>query len=148
MSKTRIIPFDINKAKNGAKVVTRAGYPVKMIAFDLKHKDGYKLVGIVEVNDNEIPFNFKETGCRVGTEVKSDFDLFIEEEIPERLMTNQELADWLCDCPEERREYKYTGGDLVRHYHDYLDGEGNTTIENVLVRRNHGEWMKPLINIE
>lgn len=36
MSKTKLVPFDIEKAKHGAKVVTRNGYHVRILCYDLE----------------------------------------------------------------------------------------------------------------
>lgn len=64
-----------------------------------------------------------------------------------RLMTHQELADWLRNAPEEHREYRYAGDKNVYNTYDYPEIEAKTPVdENIItIRRNHGEWNKPLI---
>lgn len=145
--KTKRIPFNVELAKAGAKVVTRCGYPVRISDFNVKSKDGYIILGIIDIKGDEVPFSFMETGRRGGTETQSEYDLFIEEEINFRRMTNQELADWLRQCPEEHREFKYTGCDGVYSTYDYLESSENSSVERKLIRRNHGEWQEPLIEI-
>lgn len=144
--KTKLIPFDVEKAKAGAKVVTRCGYPVRMSDFDVEDKDGYKLLGIIDINGNEVPYSFKETGCRIGPEIKRDYDLFIEEEVKTRRMTNQELSWWLDGPLEEHREYIRTSW-IYRRY-SYLNGEANKPVEaDIYIRKNGGEWQEPLVEI-
>lgn len=69
----------------------------------------------------------------------------IDKEDKTRIMTHQELSDWLCQCPEEYREFKYKECSTVVKVHDYYENEANTPVENVLIRRNHGEWKEPII---
>lgn len=78
--KTRRISFDVDKAKAGAKVVTRCGFTVRISDFDVKNKEGYTILGIININGNEIPYGFRKTGCRFEKK-ESDYDLFIEEEV-------------------------------------------------------------------
>ena len=70
----------------------------------------------------------------------------INKEVKTRLMTEQELSDWLCQCPEEHREMKYKNCATIYKYHSYYENEANTPIDDVLIRKNHGEWKEPLIN--
>lgn len=62
-----------------------------------------------------------------------------------RRMTDQELADWLRDEPQEHREYKFKDLPHIWHEYSYEDGNENEPCENVVIRRNHGEWEEPLI---
>jgi len=48
MKKTKLIPFDVQKAKDGAKVVTRDGRNVRIGFFNLKGNNSYPFVGAVE----------------------------------------------------------------------------------------------------
>lgn len=67
-----------------------------------------------------------------------------------RRRTKQELADWLHNCPEENREWKWKGESLVHAYPMTYD-EDEAQVEcasDILIRRNHGEWEEPLIAIE
>lgn len=71
----------------------------------------------------------------------------IEKEVKTRRMTNQELADWLRDAPEEHREYRYAGDKDVYNTYDYPETEAKTPVEEnrITIRRYHGKWQKPLI---
>ena len=57
----RRVPFDIEKAKAGAKVVTGYGYPVRVCLFDLKNKYT-PIVAAVEIHGVETPFTFTKEG--------------------------------------------------------------------------------------
>ncbi len=70
-----------------------------------------------------------------------------EEEGKTRLMTRQELADWLRDAPEEHREFRYVCSESVYSNYDYPEDEADTPEGKVFIRRNHGEWEKPLVEI-
>ncbi len=55
-------PFDINAARNGAKVVTKKdGYPAKIIMWDLK--SCYSVLAIVDYNDgSQYAFQYTDKG--------------------------------------------------------------------------------------
>ena len=209
----RRVPFDIEKAKAGAKVVTGYGYPARVCLFDLKNKYT-PIVAAVEIHGVETPFTFtKEGRLLIDTGVDDNLGLFIEEEVVHpkfkvddvmrllveaedditeglpvvvsiddeyyhcnnetiaikdqddyefppmnakqkssnevkpnsRLMTFQELSDWLRDSPEEHREYKYVDSSTVRNSYAYREEDTSKLADDILVRRNHGEWEEPLI---
>lgn len=62
-----------------------------------------------------------------------------------RRMTDQELADWLRDEPQEHREFKWEGGSEVLNNYDYPETEANKPCGFILIRRNHGEWEEPIV---
>lgn len=62
-----------------------------------------------------------------------------------RRMTNQELADWLRDEPQEHREYKFMDGHSIAFYISYSDYNADEACGNILIRRNHGKWEEPII---
>lgn len=147
MKKTRLVPFSVQKAKDGAKIVTRSGVSVRIA--DYKHKDkDYPILGIMQENDKERSMLFTKTGNYYNDRSESSFDLFIEEEIKTRRMTNQELAWWLRDHPEEHRELKMSVDDPIIDSLYYYDNETNETVnKDIIIRRNGGEWEEPLIEI-
>lgn len=65
-----------------------------------------------------------------------------------RRMTDQELADWLRDCPEEHREYRAKYSSSIWWEYAYDEGNGNVPCGDVFIRRNHGEWEEPLVEEE
>lgn len=69
----------------------------------------------------------------------------INKEVKTRFMTYQELSDWLCQCPEEHREMKYKNCATIYKYHSYYENEANNPANDVLIRKNHGEWEEPII---
>jgi len=81
MSKTKLMPFDIEKAKNGAKVVTRDGLPAKIVDYPIKNED-CPILGLVLIDGKEFPLLFTETGNHYNNS-ESCYDLSIEEEVEE-----------------------------------------------------------------
>ena len=79
MSKTKLVPFDIEKAKAGAKVVTRGGDSVKISDYNAQGDNTYPLRCIV-LNQEE---SFTKEGKFSRLIDNSCFDLFIEEEVEE-----------------------------------------------------------------
>ena len=75
----------------------------------------------------------------------------VKKGVKKRRMTNQELSWWLRDCPEEHREYSIKGVYHIHSSHDYFNGDdfsnnADRKVDNdILIRRNGGEWEEPLI---
>ena len=143
MSKLKLLPFNIEKVKEGAQVVTEKGNSVRIVDFNRKTESTYKMVAeVLDDNGNEYPFIYDYLG-----EPQNDPGpkLFIKGEVKYRKMTNQELSDWLRDAPEEHRELRYAGDKSVYSTYDYIEDEANTPERDVFIRRNHGEWQEPFI---
>jgi hypothetical protein len=65
-------PFNIDKFRAGAKVITRDGREVKQLTeFDISTK--YRLYGVI---DNHEILNWTVTGNHSGDDIKSGLDLF------------------------------------------------------------------------
>lgn len=147
MCEMKLIPFDAEKAKAGAQVITRNGRPVTICRYDVKNKD-YPILGLVELVDGkEVPQAFTESGKSFnGDDQERPFDLFIKVETKLHRMTYQEFTWWLRECPEEHREYCYKGGNSVHfNYYYTFDGADEEVEEGILIRKNGGEWMAPVI---
>lgn len=153
--KTKKVPFDIEKARRGAKIVTRNGCPVRIGFFDLKDEE-HPIVGAVETDGGEVVCSFTKDGRRAVEDeesrndaFKNVFDLFIEE-VKTRKMTYKELSWWLREHPEEHREYTHedirkSSWNVYSCYDyntSYADEEVN---EYIRIRKNGGEWQEPLI---
>lgn len=144
--KTRVIPFDLAKAKAGAKIITRNGNPVRITCYDVDARiEGFTLLVLARKNGKELPYLCRENGtARLDESEESDSDLFIEEEIKLRRMTYKELSQWLRDCPNEFREAKNNFNGVIFSVMSYRETQANTTIDDgIVVRRNYGEWEKP-----
>lgn len=70
-------------------------------------------------------------------------------------MTNQELAWWLRNCPEEHREYAFFSKDdkceekrLILCVYNYFQEIKDKPVEGILIRSNGGEWHEPYITEE
>ena len=102
--KTKLIPFNIETAQAGAKIVTRCGRRVRIGFFDLKDEE-HPIVGAVETDDGEVVCSFTKDGRRAVEDeesrndaFKNVFDLFIEEEVEEEHNNFEIMPDkwYLC----------------------------------------------------
>ncbi len=147
MDEMKLIPFDAEKAKAGAQVITRNGRPVTICRYDVKNKD-YPILGLVELVDGkEVPQAFTESGKLYnGDYQERPFDLFIKVETKRHRMTYQEFTWWLRECPEEHREYCHKEGTTAHFDFYYSFDEANEEVaKGILIRKNGGEWMEPVI---
>lgn len=70
-------PFDLEAAKNGAKVVTRCGNSVRIVCFDMRDND-CPIVGVVSrENGTEFSATFTREGKFAGLDIESRCDLFM-----------------------------------------------------------------------
>ncbi len=145
------IPFDINRInEEGIEIVTRDDRKVRIICTDAL--GNLPIVGLITLSDSEgefeIPLRYCITGKRYPP-LEDDNDLFLKVPIRHRMMTNQELAWWLRDCPEEHREWKSDDFNCAQYSYAYFESEANIDCPNsALIRSNGGEWKKPLIEFE
>lgn len=139
--KTKLVPFDEEKAKHGAKVVTRCGYPARILCYDLEDSKLPIIAAIRNDDGREIPYQFTIEGNFYSNKEEDGFDLFIEEEIKEKLMTYEEVALWLTEKPH--RQYKIGRSSRINtslsYNEEYKDDEAN----DILIREDKGEWHKP-----
>lgn len=82
------VKFDIEKAKAGAKLVTRNGKPARIICWDIKRKD-YTLAGAIDEGGVESLCFYTNSG-RSWAEGDSCDDLFVLEEPTIRPYANAE----------------------------------------------------------
>lgn len=78
--KTKKVPFDITKAKAGAKIVTKSGLKVKILYFPERSHEVYKVVAnVIDACGKKSTHDFDVNGKCI---YKEDFnlDLFIEED--------------------------------------------------------------------
>lgn len=69
-------PFDIEKAKAGAKVITREGKNARIISYD-KIGTEYPIVALINTGDVEMVFTFTEKGYYDSNEQPHPNDLFL-----------------------------------------------------------------------
>ena len=80
-STVRIVPFDIEKAKQGAKIVTRDGSDVRILCFD-RNSDHYPIVALVHHpngGEDEI-ISYTKHGYYFESIDETGDDLFIKED--------------------------------------------------------------------
>lgn len=142
----RLIPFDIKMAKtpsnpDGLEVVA-GGKDVRIICTD-RRSSKYIIVALIynRIIDDEDIYSYDEFGVGVNN------CLLLKEPITPRRMTNQELAWWLRDNPEEHREWCTINAMYIFHIFDYVKAEANEECsKDILIRRNGGEWHEPLVD--
>ena len=77
----RVIPFDIEKAKQGAKVVTRDGHDVRILCYSSRNANGTQpIVSEIDKGEDVMLTTHAEDGTFLFNKSKSDYDLMIEEE--------------------------------------------------------------------
>jgi hypothetical protein len=80
-NKIRLIPFDYDKAKNGAKLIYRNGnYPTEVF---FPWTAGHSTTCVASVYLGQIYTHFKDGYCNIQRS-ECELDLFIEEEIQEK----------------------------------------------------------------
>lgn len=87
------IPFDIEKAKNGAKVVTRDGRPVEIFKFDFIENGKRRIAYCCTDEDGDNHAYLVNHNGVWMEEKESDQDLFIEVESTYRPYANSEEMD-------------------------------------------------------
>ena len=144
----KIMPFDIEKAKAGAEVVTVGdNLKVEILKYDLKYK-GFPILAIINKKDRSQSVDTYSINGNRYIDAWNGLDLKIKKEIKQRRMTNQELSWWLREFPEEHREYKFKTNPLIYHNYIYKDDDVNEVIDDrIVIRSNGGEWKEPLIEI-
>lgn len=146
---TKRIPFDRDRInEEGVKVVTRDGRNARIICTDLKGDQKIAIAITAGTSDKYEHVNVCYENGNFYKSGESDMDLFLEIPAKPRRMTNRELSWWLIDHPEEYREWKYNiqSASLICHTYEYLETDMDKECsEDILIRRNGGEWEKPLI---
>lgn len=85
-------PFSIEAAKNGAKVVTRDGRTVRIVAYDLDSR--YPICAIIRAqNGSEYPEVYLKSGRYDEDGIENNCDLFVEEESKYRPYANADEMD-------------------------------------------------------
>lgn len=108
----------------------------------------YQVVGEFLYEDNSWGLYRWSIEGKFGPTEDINRDLvFSEKKI--RRMTNQELAWWIREHPEEHREWKTKLSFNVYVLFTYKEDEAQWICsEDILIRSNGGEWKEPLIEVE
>lgn len=113
--KTKLIPFDAEKAKNGAKVVTRNGMPAKILDYPVKNEDS-PILGLILIEGKEFPKLFTKNGNHYSDCTESRLDLFIEEEVEEDDSDYDPYKEVVKSIADMVERYSAFGSDLVDFY--------------------------------
>jgi len=97
---TKIIPFDLEKAKAGAEVVTRDGYPVEILTFGRNHKE-YPLVGLINYPEESALETWTEWG---------EYDIVEDWEEAVDLLLQVETTYLYVNVYESCKGHKYIDG--------------------------------------
>jgi hypothetical protein len=92
MKKKIIKPFNFEKAKNGAKLQTKEGYPVEIFKWDARGK--YPIVGIIKKEEADVTTCWGCRGSYYGSGIPHPYDLFIVEEVEEPKF---KVGDWITN---------------------------------------------------
>ena len=89
MKETKRIPFDLERAKNGARVITREGFDVEIISYN-SGDSKYPIVGkIDEGRKDEVHHLWQKDGTSApfeyNNEDREDYDLLLVVEVEEAL---------------------------------------------------------------
>ena len=143
-NKTKRVPFDIEKAKQGAKVVTKDGNPVRIVSYDRKSLSGdFPICALIDVGEYEMDLFFRKDGTTRDIET---YNLYIEEEVKTQRMTNKELANWISLIHGVYRQVLENG--CVYDNWSYIAKEENDEVKpGVMIREEYGEWLEPLVEI-
>lgn len=71
-------PFDLEKAKAGAKVCLKNGVPARIVFFDVR--SAYPIVALVEDGDSERVLTFNNEGRFYASGIDDSFDLAMAQE--------------------------------------------------------------------
>lgn len=143
-NKTKHVPFDIEKAKQGAKVVTKDGNPVRIVSYDRKSLSGdFPICALIDVGEYEMDLFFRKDGTTRDIET---YNLYIEEEVKTQRMTNKELANWISLIHGVYRQVLENG--CVYDNWSYIAKEENDEVKpGVMIREEYGEWREPIEEI-
>lgn len=130
-------------------VETRTGYKVTIYSTD-RDDDVYKVCGDICTTKGYAINTWTQNGKYQEGKPIDDFDIFFSKKKTVRRMTNQELAWWLRDHPEEHREWKWNAdGASIDSVYTYNDNKAVAECgRNILIRSNGGEWREPVVEIE
>ena len=88
--KTKLIPFDLAKAKAGAKIVTRGGKTARLVDCNLRNSENRNLLVVIEDDKKSYTYDYSSNGIFFDSEVNTSVnDLFIEEEVESELNKKQ-----------------------------------------------------------
>lgn len=112
--KTKLIPFDIEKAKNGAKIVTRSGLSAKRVDVDVNN--GHPVLCLVTWKDGiETPILYSIDGRYYPDQI-DDKDLFIEENEVEETDDYDPYKATVESIADMVERYSDAGSDLQDFY--------------------------------
>lgn len=113
METKKLKPFDIEKAKAGAKVVTRDGRNVRIICWDkLDDDDTYPIVALVKDKDGTEDTEIYTLDGACVVDQKYDLDLF---------MAPTTVEQWVNVYKDENGVYFYAFHNSEQKAHQYKD---------------------------
>lgn len=76
----RVIPFDIEKAKQGAKVVTRDGHNVRILCYNSRCCNSrHPIIAEIDIIEDILLTTYAEDGTYLFNKATSNYDLMIAE---------------------------------------------------------------------
>lgn len=141
MKKEVLKPFDIEKAKNGAKIVTREGLEVEILTFNRRYVRC--IVALVKHNDivHDSVFSYKTDGTMFDFAHKHDLMIIEEEEFfkpfDRVLVRDADNEKWSCDL------YSHYDNDCEEYNHICVGGGFNQCVLFEGNERLLGTTLKP-----
>lgn len=171
--KKKLIPFSIEQAEAGAKVVTKSGLPVRIVDTNVANEN--PILGLIKIEGIERPYLWMQSGEFSKLSGAEGLDLFIEEEEIEN-QDEQKLSDkfeimpdkwYVCTCSYTGEDFlfllnfPYLGKDLLKchlpedkNYQDFLrpwtDQDANSNALASLVSyidKNKDKKIKPKFKV-
>lgn len=111
---TKLKPFDLEAAKNGAKVVTRDGHAVRIICYDRKNEE-YPIVALVGEDEGAV-FSYSSGGRYLEPNLTDhDLDLFMAPVKHEGwvVIKDGEIVDRTIYSNRKNAELDYEGEGII-----------------------------------
>lgn len=137
-------------------VETRDGRKVEIFTTTRETESAFVVVGTVGTTKEDYSYCEYDLWTKEGKfsspSSENNSDLFFSLKKKTRRMTNQELAWWLRDCPEEHREFRFkvdTSVFCVLSTYTYIETSRNCPCEEgIRIRSNGEEWREPEIEVK
>lgn len=125
---TKFKPFDLKAAKNGARVVTRDGQPVRIICFD--KQGGCLIVALVKKTGGEALFFYNIDGGMAG----ADDDYYKKYDLFMALTKHQAYVNIY------KGSSRYTSGNLFDSYDDAVNSGEYRELSLIRIATVPVEW--------
>ena len=131
-------PFDIQAAKNGAKIETKSGHPVRIVCYD--RKGDYSIIALVDYGLTEELTSYTIDGKYIDDKFADNSLIIIEEvEYPDFKFN---IGDYIVNTSCLDYKYKVMYLDTMYHtYHLVCINDNNFTYQDIeCIDKNFHKW--------